>query len=639
MSGLNLTITNAGRAALVNAANNGTAPVLMAAVGVSPTAVAPAPDAIALPNEIKRISTISGDAVANDTIHVTIRDESVDTYTVRSFALYLNDGTLFALYGQVAPIMEKSAQAMLLLALDVIFADINAEQIVFGDTSFLNPPATTERQGVVELATSEETTNGVDTIRAVTPKGLKAAVTGWLDSRLGTGAPSTFVKSLLTSASVTAFRSLLDIKSAALKNEGSGNGLDADLLDGKHGSDYAAASHTHAIGNVAGLQAALDAKLAAVSYTAGDVLAKITTVDGSGSGLDADMLDGYNAGHFMGAQSISANAYYGATAIRNGWYGIIFGEANTAPALIFDPTGKGGLFSESNGWRWYWDGLDIQIGAVSGRKVWHAGNDGSGSGLDADTLDGSHAAAFAPVIHYHQNLSGSNYTNGTEKPNSPVFGAGGFRYQMLSSPNIGGPTYWNDVLWVSSYSGPDVKGSNAIVMGKTGDFIGFCRQDYDAASWGQLNTIWHTGNDGSGSGMDADTLDGRHASEFPSWRGNWDFNNLVVHDNILIRGSYAVRQDDFSASKATNGYCRLPNGMIIQAGRYSQNANTLIPIAFPLAFPNLCMGVVTGGTGDMSYGAEGNTSTVQSGSVTTGGFYSHNANDNNTTAYWIAFGY
>jgi len=32
---------------------------------------------------------------------------------------------------------------------------------------------------------------------------------------------------------------------------------------------------------------------------------------------------------------------------------------------------------------------------VNGNTVWHAGNDGSGSGLDADTVDGYHASAFA----------------------------------------------------------------------------------------------------------------------------------------------------------------------------------------------------------------------------------------------------
>ncbi len=40
---------------------------------------------------------------------------------------------------------------------------------------------------------------------------------------------------------------------------------------------------------------------------------------------------------------------------------------------------------------------------VGSDKIWHAGNDGSGSGLDADKLDGKHASSFAP------NTTRSNY--------------------------------------------------------------------------------------------------------------------------------------------------------------------------------------------------------------------------------------
>lgn len=65
------------------------------------------------------------------------------------------------------------------------------------------------------------------------------------------------------------------------------------------------ASHTHVIGDVTGLQTALDAKLAASAYTAADVRTKLLTVDGIGSGIDADMVDGSQAqefswGHFYG---------------------------------------------------------------------------------------------------------------------------------------------------------------------------------------------------------------------------------------------------------------------------------------------------------------------------------------------------
>jgi hypothetical protein len=58
-------------------------------------------------------------------------------------------------------------------------------------------------------------------------------------------------------------------------------------------------SHNHIISNVDGLQTALDAKLASSSYTAADVLTKIKTVDGAGSGLDADLLDGQQGSYYL----------------------------------------------------------------------------------------------------------------------------------------------------------------------------------------------------------------------------------------------------------------------------------------------------------------------------------------------------
>lgn len=59
--------------------------------------------------------------------------------------------------------------------------------------------------------------------------------------------------------------------------------------------------------NFSNLNAEVATKLASSSYTASDVLTKIKTVDGSGSGLDADLLDGLNAvSGATGAASIVA---------------------------------------------------------------------------------------------------------------------------------------------------------------------------------------------------------------------------------------------------------------------------------------------------------------------------------------------
>lgn len=45
---------------------------------------------------------------------------------------------------------------------------------------------------------------------------------------------------------------------------------------------------------------------------------------------------------------------------------------------------------------------------LGGNKIWHAGNDGSGSGLDADTVDGIHASAFAQRYHTQVQLKAAN---------------------------------------------------------------------------------------------------------------------------------------------------------------------------------------------------------------------------------------
>lgn len=114
-------------------------------------------------------------------------------------------------------------------------------------------------------------------------------------------------------------------------------------------------------------------------------------------------------------------------------------------------------------------------------------------------------------------LRGSNYiSTGAEKPNNAVFGPGKFRYQMLASSNLGAGTVgtWNDVLWVSSYTGGDVKGSNALIFNKEQDWIGFARQAYDSAAWGTIRTILHSGNYNSYS----PTLTGGGAS------GTWAIN-------------------------------------------------------------------------------------------------------------------
>ncbi|HGM7335061.1 TPA: phage tail protein [Stenotrophomonas maltophilia] len=245
---MRMKITTAGRAKLVNATNTGTNTVLISHIGLTATGFTPTAAMTQLPGEFKRMTTFGGKSVAAGTIHVTLQDSGAEKYTLRGFGLYLSDGTLFAVYGQADAIMEKASISTLLLAADVVFADIDTAQIKFGSTEFLNPPATETVPGVVELADSPETILGADAVRAVTARGLKAT----LDNRFGANAPTSFVKTLLSIATAAAVRVALELKGAALKDMGHGNGLNADMLDGMHAADFPQIGKVQPIDTIAG---------------------------------------------------------------------------------------------------------------------------------------------------------------------------------------------------------------------------------------------------------------------------------------------------------------------------------------------------------------------------------------------------
>lgn len=168
---LKITITNAGRAELINADNTGTGPVEITHVAFTATAFTPSKTLNALPNEIKRLSSIAGEVVADDTISVTAKDEGADAYTVRGFGLISEYGTLFAVYSQAAPIIEKSGPTTLMLTTDIILADLPTASLTFGDISFSNPPASTTTPGVTRLSNATDSTAQN---LAATPRAVKA---------------------------------------------------------------------------------------------------------------------------------------------------------------------------------------------------------------------------------------------------------------------------------------------------------------------------------------------------------------------------------------------------------------------------------------------------------------------------------
>lgn len=476
-----LTITNAGRAALVNASNTGTAPVTIAQCGISGTAVVPSPTATTLPAETKRIATLSGDVIAADTIHLIVRDESADVFTVRSLALYLGDGTLFAIYGQAAPILEKSALAQMLLAIDLRFADIDADLLTFGDANFLNPPATTERLGIVELATPAEAIAGTDAARVPPVAAIQAAVNAWLNQRFGAGNSGIWHPG----------------------NDGAGSGLDADTLDGQQGvyylpaSNYTAADLLAKLRTVDGAGSGIDADtldgqqgsyyLPGGSYTPSDILAKLLTVDGAGSGLDADTLDGQQGSYYTNIVDrlgyvpvqMGTGIGQGPNAVKLGW------KIGSRLGLTVDSVDLGNFV------------LDGHIA-----DVWRASNDGAGSGLDADLLDGRQGSDYIRA-------DGSNAFTASAKfsdPNGLLLKPAGFNptlimrndgarfYLMVSGASASHNGIWNALrpLAFDLATGALTSENGQYFYGGA-YFVGICRVDgRDVATVTQQSI----GNDG-----------------------------------------------------------------------------------------------------------------------------------------------
>ncbi len=526
-----LRITDAGRAALVNAARDGTNAVRIASVGVSPTAIVAAANTAALPGEVKRIATISGAGVAADVIHLVVRDETNETYTVRSLALYLTDGTLFAAYGQAAPIIEKSAGALLLLAIDATLLDVAANQITFGNTNFLNPPATTETAGVLELATDAEAAALTDALRALTPKSMAAIFTA------------------------------ANILSRLLNVDGAGSGLDADLLDGRQGSEFALLTGGTFTGGITfGAGTTFNAGMfrdnyfylnlpsattADLSFDAGDVLRYDRTAntyafligsmpamtigaagikragnvvwdaanDGAGSGLDADLLDGQHGA----------------------WY------ADIAGRLGFTPLDSS-TYTPAN--------ILSKIVTV----------DGTGSGLDADLLDGRQAAEFAL-------LTGGTFTGGITFGAGTTFNAGIFRdsYFYLNLTNATTADVSFDAGDVLRYD--RTANAYSFLIGSTPAMTintsGITRAG---------NTVWDAANDGAGSGLDADLLDGRQAAEFAlltggTFTGGITFGAGTTFNAGIFRDSYFY----LNLNNATTADLSFDAGDVL---RYDRTANT-----------------------------------------------------------------
>ena len=93
---------------------------------------------------------------------------------------------------------------------------------------------------------------------------------------------------------------------------------------------------------------------------------------------------------------------------------------------------------------------------VAGNKIWHAGNDGSGSGLDADLLDGKHLSdilasnvASATKLQTTRTIWGQNF-NGTQNVSGNMTGVGiihSYKGITLNPKDINGTIGQDNAYW------------------------------------------------------------------------------------------------------------------------------------------------------------------------------------------------
>ena len=179
------------------------------------------------------------------------------------------------------------------------------------------------------------------------------------------------------------------------------------------------------------------------------------------------------------------------------------------------------------------DGIDFKRSpTVNGYIVWHAGNDGTGSTLDADLLDGIDSLSFVrsdqdDTLDGNYVITGNLTVQGTrtEIVSETVLIADNII--TLNSNFLSGTPTENSGWEVSRGD----EANSSIQWDETNDWFKLISAGTD------LGRIITTADEGSGNNFDADTVDGLEAAQFlrsdvnDSASGNLEFNGTVAIGN------------------------------------------------------------------------------------------------------------
>lgn len=279
----------------------------------------------------------------------------------------------------------------------------------------------------------------------------------------------------------------------------------------------------------------------------GAVISEILDDDGAGSLLDADTLDGIDSLAFVQTNSPSATNYLPKTG------GSMSGNLtmeNATLIYLIDQNQTNFLGAMSNSPVW------------NGSTMWVSTNDGAGSTLDADLLDGLNSSAFAtgtPVYveadpvwvaastgYWTKTQADAQYVNEgqTDAINSvmitndavtttKILDGAIINADVNVNAAIAATKIANTALVQTTTFGGDVTGTfndiqiAAGVVGAT-----------ELADGTTLSEI--ADDDGAGSGLDADLLDGLEASAFATGTPLYVYSETDTLYQVTVRGNFSA---------------------------------------------------------------------------------------------------
>ena len=342
-------------------------------------------------------------------------------------------------------------------------------------------------------------------------------------------------------------------------NDGSGSGLEADLLDSYDSSFFATATHDHDTDYVNEGQAnsitsgmIQDGEVTNTDLQDGATLSEIQDDDGDGSGLDADLLDGHHWSEVMdtgddyGRSGVATDLYEGTTTLTDKYVNETGPETITAsdgynPALYVENSGRA-IFCKST----YWDQYALHAESEGG--TWpngtitakHTGSGGIAvSGLNDSGAYGVYGKGRTGIcgdctggggqgfgVFGNGNCGNSHGVYGTSNSWGGVKGVGeGSGSYGVKGVGQGSGTSYGGMFESNNYRGLYAKGGG----GNEAAYL-----DGDVTVKGDLtaddnvsgNTLTSTVATGTSpltvssttmvTNLNADQLDGQHASDFSS---------------------------------------------------------------------------------------------------------------------------